>query len=68
MGKDLILETAAWARMGVKARELPHHCWWSSLSGMGDDIQAIKAGVLEIGDVYVATSPTKGAETSALLL
>ena len=27
--------------------------WWSTVPGLGDDIQAIKAGILEIADVFV---------------
>ncbi|MBI4676251.1 MAG: methylmalonyl Co-A mutase-associated GTPase MeaB [Elusimicrobia bacterium] len=53
MGKDLILiETAGVGQDGVKVAGAAHTVLVVLSPGMGDDIQAIKAGILEIGDVY----------------
>ncbi|MCX5794817.1 MAG: methylmalonyl Co-A mutase-associated GTPase MeaB [Elusimicrobia bacterium] len=54
MGKDLILvETAGVGQDGVKVAGAAHTVLVVLAPGMGDEIQAIKAGVLEIGDIYV---------------
>jgi LAO/AO transport system kinase len=54
MGKDLILiETAGVGQDGVKVAGAAHTVLVVLAPGAGDEIQAIKAGVLEIGDIYV---------------
>ncbi|MBI5243401.1 MAG: methylmalonyl Co-A mutase-associated GTPase MeaB [Elusimicrobia bacterium] len=54
MGKELILlETAGVGQDGVKVAGAAHTVLVVLAPGMGDDIQALKAGVLEIGDIYV---------------
>ncbi|MDO8806402.1 MAG: methylmalonyl Co-A mutase-associated GTPase MeaB [Elusimicrobiota bacterium] len=54
MGKDLIiLETAGVGQDGIKVAGAAHTVLVVLSPGQGDDIQAIKAGVLEIGDIYV---------------
>ncbi|MBI5623817.1 MAG: methylmalonyl Co-A mutase-associated GTPase MeaB [Elusimicrobia bacterium] len=65
MGKDLVLvETAGVGQDGVKVAGAAHTVLVVLSPGMGDDIQAIKAGVLEIGDIYVVNKADKdGADT-----
>ncbi|MBI5239023.1 MAG: methylmalonyl Co-A mutase-associated GTPase MeaB [Elusimicrobia bacterium] len=54
MGKDLILvETAGVGQDGVKVAGAAHTVLVVLAPGLGDEVQAIKAGVLEIGDIYV---------------
>ncbi|MBI5210643.1 MAG: methylmalonyl Co-A mutase-associated GTPase MeaB [Elusimicrobia bacterium] len=54
MGKDLILlETAGVGQDGVKVAGAAHTVLVVLSPGGGDGVQAIKAGVLEIGDIYV---------------
>lgn len=54
MGKDLIIiETAGVGQDGVKVAGAAHTVLVVLSPGQGDDIQALKAGVLEIGDIYV---------------
>ncbi len=54
MGYDVILiETVGVGQDEVDVVELAHTTAVVSIPGMGDDIQAIKAGILEIGDVFV---------------
>ncbi|MFK7897328.1 MAG: methylmalonyl Co-A mutase-associated GTPase MeaB [Myxococcota bacterium] len=54
MGYDAVLiETVGVGQDEVDVVELAHTTAVVSIPGMGDDIQAIKAGILEIGDVFV---------------
>ncbi len=54
MGKDLIIiETAGVGQDGVKVAGAAHTVLVVLSPGQGDDIQALKAGVLEIGDIFV---------------
>jgi LAO/AO transport system kinase len=54
MGYDVVLiETVGVGQDEVDVVELAHTTAVVSIPGMGDDIQAIKAGILEIGDVFV---------------
>ncbi|MBI5882262.1 MAG: methylmalonyl Co-A mutase-associated GTPase MeaB [Elusimicrobia bacterium] len=60
MGKDLVLiETAGVGQDGVKVASAAHTVLVVLSPGMGDDIQAIKAGVMEIGDIYVMNKADK---------
>jgi LAO/AO transport system kinase len=53
MGKDVILvETVGVGQDEVEIAELAHSVVVVSIPGMGDEVQAIKAGVLEIADVF----------------
>jgi LAO/AO transport system kinase len=53
MGKDVILvETVGVGQDEVEVAELAHTVVVVAIPGMGDDVQAIKAGVLEIADVF----------------
>ena len=54
MGYDvIIIETAGVGQAEVEIAELAHSKAVVCLPGMGDDIQALKAGILEIGDIFV---------------
>jgi len=64
MGKDVILvETVGVGQDEVEVAELAHTVIVVSVPGMGDDVQAIKAGVLEIADVFaVNKADREGAD------
>jgi LAO/AO transport system kinase len=64
MGKDLILvETVGVGQDEVEVAELAHSVVVVSIPGMGDEVQAIKAGVLEIADVFaVNKADREGAD------
>lgn len=54
MGFDIIvIETVGVGQDEVEIAEFAHTTAVVSIPGMGDDIQAMKAGLLEIGDVFV---------------
>jgi LAO/AO transport system kinase len=54
MGFDVILiETVGVGQDEVDVAELAHTTVVASPPGMGDDIQAMKSGIFEIGDVFV---------------
>jgi LAO/AO transport system kinase len=54
MGHDvIIIETVGVGQAEVEIAECAHTKAIVCLPGMGDDIQAMKAGLLEIGDVFV---------------
>lgn len=67
MGYDAVLiETVGVGQDEVDVVELAHTTAVVSIPGMGDDIQAIKAGILEIGDVFVVNkADLPGAERVA---
>lgn len=67
MGYDVVLiETVGVGQDEVDVVELAHTTAVVSIPGMGDDIQAIKAGILEIGDVFVVNkADLPGAERVA---
>ena len=64
MGKDVILvETVGVGQDEVEVAELAHTVVVVSIPGMGYDVQAIKAGVLEIADVFaVNKADREGAD------
>ncbi len=64
MGKDVILvETVGVGQDEVEVAELAHTVVVVSIPGMGDDVQAIKAGVLEIADIFaVNKADREGAD------
>ncbi len=64
MGKDVILvETVGVGQDEVEIVELAHTVVVVSIPGMGDEVQAIKAGVLEIADVFaVNKADREGAD------
>jgi len=54
MGYDIvIIETVGVGQDEVEIAQFAHTTAVVSLPGMGDDIQAMKAGLLEIGDVFI---------------
>jgi LAO/AO transport system kinase len=54
MGYDVvIIETVGVGQDEVEIAQLAHTTAVVNLPGMGDDIQAMKAGLLEIGDLFV---------------
>ncbi|MBI5440180.1 MAG: methylmalonyl Co-A mutase-associated GTPase MeaB [Deltaproteobacteria bacterium] len=60
MGYDVILiETVGVGQDEVEVVDLAHTTAVVSLPGMGDDIQAMKAGILEIGEVFVVNKADK---------
>jgi LAO/AO transport system kinase len=64
MGKDVILvETVGVGQDEIEVAELAHTVVVVAVPGMGDDVQAIKAGVLEIADVFAVNKADRdGAE------
>lgn len=60
MGYDIILiETVGVGQDEVEVVDLAHTTSVVNLPGMGDDIQAMKAGILEIGDVFIVNKADK---------
>jgi LAO/AO transport system kinase len=54
MGKDIILvETVGVGQDEVDIVTTAHTTIIVLIPGMGDDIQAIKAGILEVADIFV---------------
>ncbi len=66
-GKDIILiETVGAGQSEVEVVKTAHTTVIVEVPGMGDDIQAIKAGILEIGDIFVINkSDMDGADDTA---
>lgn len=67
LGFDLVVvETVGSGQSDIEIAQLADCVVVVSVPGLGDQIQAAKAGILEIGDVYaVNKSDTPGAETVA---
>jgi LAO/AO transport system kinase len=67
MGMDVIIvETVGVGQDEVDIVSTAHTTVVVMVPGMGDDIQAIKAGILEIGDVFVVNKADReGAERTA---
>ena len=63
MGYDVVLiETVGVGQDEVEIAQFAHSTAVVSLPGMGDDIQAMKAGLLEIGNIFVVNkADTPGA-------
>jgi LAO/AO transport system kinase len=54
MGKDVVIvETVGVGQDEVEIASVADTCIVVTVPGMGDDIQAIKAGILEIADIFV---------------
>ena len=54
MGKDVIVvETVGVGQDEIDIAQMAHTTVLVTVPGMGDDIQAIKAGILEVADVFV---------------
>jgi LAO/AO transport system kinase len=60
MGYDVVLiETVGVGQDEVEVVDLAHTTAVVNLPGMGDDIQAMKAGILEIGDLFIVNKADK---------
>jgi LAO/AO transport system kinase len=67
MGKDIVLvETVGVGQDEVEIVNTAHTSIVVLVPGLGDDIQAIKAGIIEIGDIHVVNKMDKGGEEIAL--
>jgi len=66
-GKEVILiETVGVGQDEVEVVGTAHTCVVVSVPGLGDEVQALKAGVLEIGDVFVVNKADReGANRTA---
>jgi LAO/AO transport system kinase len=64
MGKDVVIvETVGVGQDEIEVASLAHTVVVVSVPGLGDDVQAIKAGVLEIADVFaVNKADREGAD------
>jgi GTPase len=62
-GKDyIIVETVGAGQVEIEVEKYAHTCIVVTMPGAGDEIQAIKAGILEIGDIFVVNkSDREGA-------
>lgn len=65
----VIIETVGAGQSEVEIASTAHTTVVIEVPGMGDDVQAIKAGILEIADVFVVNKADRdGAEETARLL
>ena len=64
MGKDVIVvETVGVGQDEIDIAQMAHTTLLVTVPGMGDDIQAIKAGILEVADVFIVNkSDLDGAD------
>jgi GTPase len=64
MGKDVVVvETVGVGQDEIDIAQMAHTTLLVTVPGMGDDIQAIKAGILEVADVFVVNkSDLDGAD------
>src|SRR5262249_51234917 len=54
MGKDVVVvETVGVGQDEIDIAQMAHTTLLVTVPGMGDDIQAIKAGILEVADVFI---------------
>jgi LAO/AO transport system kinase len=67
MGKDyIIVETVGVGQDEVEIVKSAHTTVIVLIPGMGDDIQAIKAGILEAGDIFVINKSDKEGSDNTL--
>jgi len=60
MGKDIIfIETAGVGQSEIDIVKVADTVVLVSMPGMGDDVQIIKAGIMEIGDIFVVNKADK---------
>jgi len=64
MGKDVVVvETVGVGQDEIDIAQMAHTTVLVTVPGMGDDIQAIKAGILEVADVFIVNkSDLEGAD------
>jgi LAO/AO transport system kinase len=69
-GKDFILiETIGIGQDEVEIVKVADSCVLLSVPGLGDDIQTIKAGIMEIGDIFVVNKADRdGADNVVAML
>lgn len=69
-GFDLVLvETVGAGQSEVEVMRLAHTTMVVTIPGLGDDVQAIKAGILEIGDLFVVNKADRdGADRTVMEL
>lgn len=67
MGKDvIIIETVGVGQDEVEIAMVADSCIVVTVPGLGDDIQAIKAGIFEIADIFIVNKADRdGAERTA---
>lgn len=62
----VIVETAGAGQSDIDVKELVHTTIVVTAPGLGDDIQALKAGLMEIGDIFVINKADReGADRAA---
>lgn len=67
MGKDyIIVETVGVGQDEVDIVKSAHTTVIVVIPGMGDDIQALKAGILEVGDIFVVNKADRGGADRTL--
>lgn len=67
MGKDVVLvETVGVGQDEVEIVRLAHTNIVVLIPGMGDEIQAIKAGILEVGDIFVVNKADRDGADKTL--
>ena len=67
MGKDIVLvETVGVGQDEVEIIRLAHTNVVVLVPGMGDEIQAIKAGILEVGDIFVVNKADRDGADKAV--
>jgi LAO/AO transport system kinase len=61
LGKDVIIvETVGAGQAEIDIVKVSHTVLIITVPGLGDDIQAIKAGMMEIGDIFVVNKADRG--------
>ncbi len=69
MGKDIVLvETAGVGQTEVEIKKMVHSTVLVLVGGLGDSIQCIKAGILEIADIFVINKAKNNGEARNLEL
>jgi LAO/AO transport system kinase len=66
-GKDVIIvETVGAGQVEIEVVKYAHTCIVVTMPGGGDEIQAIKAGILEIGDIFVVNKSDRDGAPGAV--
>lgn len=66
-GKDfIIVETVGAGQVEIEIVKFAHTCIVVTMPGAGDEIQAIKAGILEIGDIFVVNKADRDGSMRTL--
>ncbi|MBU4173696.1 MAG: methylmalonyl Co-A mutase-associated GTPase MeaB [Actinobacteria bacterium] len=66
-GKDVIIvETVGAGQVEIEVVKYAHTCIVVTMPGGGDEIQAIKAGILEIGDIFVVNKSDRDGAPRAV--